>query len=242
VWGICARIAWRARRRLAHAVPFAGLLAVFAMCMTAGSALGVLRWMLPPSSPPSPRWVSALPIAHDWFLLAGVAVAVHAVRLLSAREAPPSARSVGLGYGLAAAAALGSVLLFDVVPASSVEERIRFYVAVHMSYVIGAVCFILHRLIRSVQPGAWWRAGGELAAGRMRRADVLLTLFAAVGVGVWAWVLAVRPLPGFQHSWLEVGLTATTGFAVLTPIVVSSLGEVVRRLLAALTALAIAAV
>ena len=241
IWGICARVAWRARRRLAHPVVFAGLLPVFMGCLTVSSVLDVGRWLLSPLSPPIPPWVTALSIAHDWFLLAGVAVALHAVRLFPTREAPPSALSVGLGYGLAAAAGLGSVLLFNVVPAASMEGRIRFYATVQMAYIIGAACVILHRLIRSVQPGAWWRAEGDLVAGRTRRADVVLYLLAALGLGGWAWVLVLHPLASLQRSWVEVCLTSVTGFAVLIPIAVSTLGEVVRGLLGALTALAMAA-
>jgi signal transduction histidine kinase len=241
VWGICARIAWRARRRLLVTVPFTGLLPVLMTCMAAFFVLDGVRWLLEPLSPPLPAWLSALSIARDWLLLAAIAVAVHAVRLFPAREARPSARAIGLSYGLAAVIGLGSVLLFDVVPASSVEERIGFYTIAHVSYVIGAVCFILHRLIRRVQPGAWWRGEMDLVAGRTRRADVLLYSLAAVATAVSAWVLVARPLSNLQPSWIEVSLGATTGFAVLIPIAVSTLGEVVRGLVASLTALAIAA-
>jgi len=242
VWGICARVAWRARRRLLMTTPFTGLLPVLMTCMAAFSVLDGVRFLLSPLAPPLPAWVSALSVARDWLLLAGIAVAVHAVELFSAREAPPSARAVGLSYGLAAVVALGSVLLFDVVPASSLEERIRFYTAVHVTYVAGAICFILHRLIRTVQPGAWWRAEMDLVAGRTRRADVLLYSLAAVATVVSAWALIADPLSNLQRSWVEVGLRATTGFAVLVPIAVSTLGEVVRGLVASLTALAIAAI
>jgi signal transduction histidine kinase len=205
-------------------------------------ALDGVRLLLSPVLPPLPAWLSALSVARDWLLLAGIAVAVHAVQLFSAREAPPSARAVGLSYGLAAVVGLGSVLLFDVVPASSVEERIRFYTAVHVTYVTGAVCFILHRLIRTVQPGAWWRAEMYLVAGRTRRADVFLYSLAAVATAVSAWVLVAHPLSNLQPSWVEVGLRGTTGFAVLIPVAVSTLGEVVRGLVASLTALVIAAI
>jgi signal transduction histidine kinase len=241
VWGVCARIAWRARRRLLMTVPFTGLLPVLMTCMAAFSLLDGVLWLLSPISPPLPAWLSALSIARDWLLLAGAAVAVHAVQLFPASEARPSARASGLSYGLAAVIGIGSVVLFDVVPASSVEERIRFYTIAHVSYVIGAVCFILYRLIRRVQPGAWWRRELDLVAGRTRRADVLLYSLAAVATAVSAWVLVARPLSNLQPSWIEVGLRATTGFAVLIPIAVSTLGEVVRALVASLTALAVAA-
>ena len=241
VWGICARVAWRARRRLLMTTPFTGLLPVLMTCLAAFSVLDGVHLLLP-LSPPLPAWLSALSIARDWLLLAGIAVAVHAVELFSAREAPPSPRAVGLSYGLAAAVALGSVLLFDVVPASSVEERIRVYTAVHVTYVTGAICFILLRLIRTVQPGAWWRAEMDLVAGRTRCADVLLYSLAAVATVVSAWALVAHPLSNLQPSWVEVGLRATTGFAVLVPIAVSTLGEVVRSLIASLTALAMAAI
>lgn len=241
VWGICARIAWRARRRLARPVAFAGLLPVFMGCLAVSSAIEVVRWLLSPLSSPGPAWASALPIAHDWFLLAGVAVALHAVRLFGRRQAPPSAVSVGLGYGLAAAAGFTSVLLFNVVPASSMEGRIRFYVVVQMTYVIGASCLILQGLLRSMQPGAWWRAESDLVAGRTRRADVALYFLAALGLGATAWVFVLHPSADMQHSWVEVFLGAGTGFAVIILVAVGMLGEVVRGLLAALTALAIAA-
>src|SRR5262249_22699262 len=127
VWGICARIAWRTRRRLLVTVPFSGLLPVIMTCMAAFSLLDGIRWLVEPLSPPLPRWLSVLSISRDWLLLAAAAVGVHAVQLFPAREARPSARAIALTYGLAAVIGLGSVLLFDVVPASSVEERIRFY-------------------------------------------------------------------------------------------------------------------
>src|SRR5262249_39384554 len=109
VWGICARIAWRARRRLAGAAPLAGLVAMSATGMTVYCAAGVGRWLLLPLEPASPPlpWLSALSITHDWLLLGTVAVAVHASRLLAAHEPPPTAWWVGLNYGIAGALGLG---------------------------------------------------------------------------------------------------------------------------------------
>jgi signal transduction histidine kinase len=239
VWGICARQAWRARGRLAAPASMTGLLAAFMTCMSAFCALDAGRSLLPPLAPPLPSWLSAISITRDWLLLAAAAMGAHLTGLLFAR--PPTALWVGLNYGIAGAVALGSVLLFDVVPAASFEQRLRFYIVVQESYVVGAVVFALQRIVRSVRPGVWWRAEGDVIAGRMRRADVLLYAVVAAGVSVSMCVFVLRPFAGFEPSWLQVGLAATIGFAVLIPIAVTALGEVVRGLLGALTALAVAA-
>ena len=164
--------------------------------------------------------------------------------MLFARQGPTALWGVGLNYGIAGTVALGSVMLFDVVPAASFEQRLRFYIVVQESYVVGAVVFTLTASSAAYGPACGGGRRGELIDcrtdeagrraplrggrwGRRERLDVCARL--------------AGPLAGFEPSWPQVGLAATTGFAVLIPIAVSALGEVVRGLLGALTALAIAA-
>src|SRR5262249_47306158 len=150
-------------------------------------------WLLSPMTPPFPPWLSALSIARDWLLLAALAVGVHVVGLLFTRGPTPAPHWVGASYGAAGLVALASVLLFDAVPAWSQEQRLRFYIGLQQLYVVGAAAFVIHRAIRSVRPGTWWRGEGDLIAGRTSRADALLYSLAGVGVAAWLPVILSRP-------------------------------------------------
>src|SRR5262249_50313937 len=69
VWGICARVMWRAVRRSAGGMPVTGLLAMLATCMSALCPPDTGPWILSPVAPPFPPSLSALSIARARLLL-----------------------------------------------------------------------------------------------------------------------------------------------------------------------------
>ena len=241
VWGICARRAFRARQRPGGDGPLAGVLAVLMTCMTAFSVLTAICWLVASPELPATPWVAALYFLHDWTLLAAAALAMHAVRLVPGDTHPPTPRWVALSYVVAGAIGFAGVILLSAVSSGSLEQRVRVYVAVQNLYVMGAVAFVVSRLVPLVPRSRPWRPSQDLLRGGPSWSDVLVFGLVVAGVGGWTLSLAREP-PGWAPTPLKLVLTAVTGTASLFPVALRSLGEVVRVVLGILVALAVATV
>jgi len=229
-WAVVATNGWRFLRTRRPGSQFFRLLPIVSSLATLVYAVIALLSLIPADvREKGGSAIVVLDLLNDSFMFMALAVGLHLARFFPIPEQPRARRAwLALNYGSSAFVVASAITFHLLIAAPSAELRV-VYRLMRMLYQVVMIGLMVVQLVRVARPGTW-RSGGPAFA---RRADVLVLTVGLLGIGVAlilnTWDVKASTAIG-RPNW-GVLLDFCIGLALVTPLAVRILGEVVRKFL-----------
>lgn len=236
VWGGCAEATWRTGQHTDEpGTPWTLLLLA-----TSGQAIGlwldVVIWTLPPELFYEPKLVPLF-LVRGWFGLAPIAMGCHLVRLLTRVETPPSRRWLTVNYGVPASVFIVGELGAGVAAVDQMRIM-QLSLAAGFIYAVVAVVFILRGILMMRRESGWRDVQAVARGGGVGLVDLSLFGLAALTLLAAGYVANHSGPRDFGRPPLTtILLGVVLGTTVVMPVALRALGQIVRTLIGAGTAI-----
>jgi len=220
IWTVVAQNGWRFLRTRRPRGEFFRLLPILGGLAALIYWVITVRYLLPPSlHDATVRWLDLL---NDSLLFIALGVGRHTARFFPTPEEPSPGRAwLTLNYG-SSVLMVALCILFHSHQTPLLFETQMPYRIIRMLYQFVMIGLMLEVLVRTARPGAW-RPGGALFA---RRADVVMVASGLLGIGVTFGFIGTTGLVPQRWAFL---LDLVVSLALVAPLAIRILGEVVRK-------------